>query len=82
MPNGHREPYRLRPRYGRPSPVHSSDSEETYDNKLQWRLIALRVFRRWRRLRRRRVANFIRTMVWRHQPRMLPLAPTIALFLV
>ena len=32
-----------------PSPLHSSDSEETYTQKIRWRRLATRVVRRWRR---------------------------------
>ena len=49
-------------------------------------LLGHRVLRRWRRLVRgaalARVVKFIETMVWRHKPRMLPLAPHTAQFLV
>ena len=39
MPNGHREPYRIR--HGEsPSPCHTSDSEETWDNKMRYRWMA------------------------------------------
>ena len=86
MPNGHREPYRLRPDYDPPSPAHTSDTEDTWEDKLRWRLIARRVLRRWRLLVRRaalaRAVKFIERMVWRHEPRMLPLARHIAEFLV
>ena len=49
MPNGHREPYRIR--HGEsPSPCHTSDSEETRDNKMCYMM-------RKRRMRRdRRIA--------------------------
>ena len=55
MPNGHREPFRIgewdyeRDCYDSPSPVHTSDSEDTYVQKHRWIVLARRVFRRWRR---------------------------------
>ena len=73
MPNGHREPYRFQfPDIGDPdtvalsswSPVHTSDSDETHDNKISFLVfeqIAYKVFFRWKFLvwrnkRRRRIA--------------------------
>ena len=47
MPNGHREP-----RAGivdPPSPIHTSDSEDTYTNKVRWRGMAYKVLRQWLR---------------------------------
>ena len=32
-----------------PSPLHSSDSEETYTQKIRWGNVARRAVRRWRR---------------------------------
>ena len=59
---------------------------DTWCDKLRWRLIARRVLRRWRLLVCRaalaRVVKFIERMVWRHEPRMLPLARHTAKFLV
>ena len=49
MPNGHRYPYRLHPECDSPSPLHTSDSEETYEHKQRYRILGLRVIRRWRR---------------------------------
>ena len=48
MPNGGGPPYRLWPGYESPSPIHTSDSEETFDNKARWYRLARRVLRRWR----------------------------------
>ena len=77
MPNGGGPPYRLRPDYDPPSPDHSSDTEDTWENKLRWQLIARRVLRRWRLLvRRARLARMLR-----HHPRMRPVARHIAEFL-
>ena len=45
MPNGDRKSYRLSPK--KPSPEHSSDSEETYANKLRWWQLTSWVVRRW-----------------------------------
>ena len=45
MPNGDRKPYRLSPE--KPSPEHSSVSEETYANKLRWWQLTSWVVRRW-----------------------------------
>jgi hypothetical protein len=73
MPNGHRQSFRLRleegwedrdERDGPPSPIHSSDSEETYDNKIRWAVLARWVLSRWRtlgavRLRYRRAFFFL-----------------------
>ena len=47
MPNGHREP-----RAGivdAPSPIHTSDSENTYANKVRWRGMTYKVLRQWLR---------------------------------
>ena len=57
MPNGHREPFRIADwewdyyhgTYRQPSPVHTSDSEDTYVNKQRWKVLQRRVRRRWRR---------------------------------
>ena len=55
MPNGNRHSYRCRPagdnydgRLPPPSPAHSSDSEETTDQKLRWRFVAWSVIFRWK----------------------------------
>ena len=57
MPNGHRDSYRLGD--GPPSPVHTSDSEDTFNNKLRWVVLCRWVVLRWRHLiqRRRRAAR-------------------------
>ena len=47
MPNGHREPRAGIEDYS--SPIHTSDSEETYDNKVRWRGVAYKVLRQWLR---------------------------------
>ena len=55
MPNGHREPFRIgewdyyHGTYRQPSPVHTSDSEDTYVHKQRWTVLQRRVRRRWRR---------------------------------
>ena len=47
MPNGHREPYRIR--HGEsPSPCHTSNSEETWINKMRYRFLARKVLFRFR----------------------------------
>ena len=59
MPNGDRVPYRV-PNWRGPalaSPIHSSDSEDTHDNKLRWRVLARWVLVRWREYVRRRKAQ-------------------------
>ena len=49
-----------------PSPVHSSDSEETWGNKLEWQRIARGVWRRWRAfVNRRRAERWLRIWVFR-----------------
>ena len=55
MPNGNRHSYRCRPAGDNfdgllppPSPAHSSDSEETTDQKLRWRFVAWSVIFRWK----------------------------------
>jgi hypothetical protein len=55
MPNGRRHSYRCRPAGDNfdglllpPSPAHSSDSEETTDQKLRWRFVAWSVIFRWK----------------------------------
>ena len=45
-PNGRREPYRCSADL--PSPVHTSDSEDTYANKFRWQVLTRWVVRRWR----------------------------------
>ena len=61
MPNGHRQSFRISleegwedrdERDGTPSPIHTSDSEDTDYNKTKWILIAKRVVRRWLRFAR------------------------------
>ena len=53
MPNGGSVPYRLG--HGTPSPVHTSDSEDTYNNKMRWRWLGRKVLYRLRlNLRRKR----------------------------
>ena len=65
MPNGDREPYRIGE--GCPSPVHTSDSEKTYDNKHRWHMLAFRYWHKWRRFvirqRRRRTAGFLQRVL-------------------
>ena len=53
MPNGHRDPYRMS-HGSSPSPVHTSDSEETYTNKKRWWWVASKVFWRLRNNVRRK----------------------------
>ena len=54
MPNGQRIPYRFvgqdPERVEPPSPVHTSDSEETFDNKVHAQWVAWTVLDRWRLL--------------------------------
>ena len=72
MPNGHRQHFRILleegweerdERDGTPSPIHSSDSEDTDVNKYRWVLLAKRVLRRWRifltAARRRRAYSYL-----------------------
>jgi predicted nucleotidyltransferase len=72
MPNGHRQHFRISleegweerdERDGTPSPIHSSDSEDTDVNKYRWVLLAKRVLRRWRifltAARRRRAYSYL-----------------------
>ena len=85
MPNGHREPFRIgewdyeRDCYCSPSPVHTSDSEDTYVHKHRWIILARRVFRRWRRyvykrgMRRRRI--WLRRLFFNHHS--IHLQPTM-----
>ena len=53
MPNGHREPYRNLQEI--PSPLHTSDSEDTYVTKRRWQVLAKWVLRRWRSFTQRKV---------------------------
>ena len=46
MPNGHRDPFRMGD--GSPSPLHTSDSEDTYCNKRRYNYLAKKVIRRWK----------------------------------
>ena len=60
MPNGHRRPYRVRdPQhpYRAPSPERTSDSDDTWSEKRQWKQIAKRTIRRWRAFVRNRKHN-------------------------
>ena len=91
MPNGHREPFRIgewdivHGRYRPPSPVHTSDSEDTYVHKQRWFLLARWVLCRWQRyvyergIRRRR--NRLRRVFFRHPIIVPTMIPTIALLL-
>ena len=107
MPNGHREPYRLRgglatgggvrdfwfaaglPPFEIPSPVHSSDSEETWYNKREWAFVARRVLFRWRAFvrrarQRRRILRWLRNVFFQSNEELRPLlfvAPRVVLFL-
>lgn len=45
MPNGHRDPFYIGGGY--PSPLHTSDEEEVYNAKLQWRRLAKKVVKQW-----------------------------------
>ena len=66
MPNGNREPYRLVPDYGPPSPLHTSDSEDTWNQKQRWRYLALRVIIQWRRfLRMARLRRWLEAQILR-----------------
>ena len=72
MPNGHREPYRFGVKHGyhEPSPMHTSDSEETEVNKIRYHLVVSRVHRRVRRFNaRRRIAKCSRYL---QEMRLLP----------
>ena len=72
MPNGTREPYRFGDIHGydEPSPMHTSDSEETEVNKIRYHLIVTRVHRRVRRFNaRRRIAKCNRYL---QEMRLLP----------
>ena len=46
MPNGHREPFRIGD--ASPSPVHTSDTEETWAHKKRWHWLARKVLHRFR----------------------------------
>ena len=72
MPNGTRYPFRIGPRrdphhpHGSPSPLHTSDSSDTFVHKLRSRLIVVRYSRRWRRraaLRLRHLARLRRAFI-------------------
>ena len=58
MPNGHKNTYRVGD--GAPSPLHTSDSDETWENKRRYWRLARRVATRFRRnvRRARRERNF------------------------
>ena len=49
MPNGHRESYRIAPSFDSPSPLHTSDSEETWMQKRRYRMITLKVKWKWKK---------------------------------
>ena len=50
MPNGPHKPFVGAEGFvDSPSPIHTSDSEETYDNKVLWRGVAYKVLRQWLR---------------------------------
>jgi hypothetical protein len=90
MPNGHRRPYRVRdPQhpYRAPSPEHTSDSDDTWSEKRQWKQIAKRTIRRWRAFVRNRKHNrcseYIRRMILKPVcPQSFFIAPMIAAFLI
>ena len=80
MPNGHREPFRIgewdyyHGTHREPSPVHTSDSEDTYVHKQRWTVLQRRVRRRWRRHMYERGIRRRRTwLMWLlfHHPSML-----------
>ena len=51
MPNGHTEPFRFPNPNGvveHPSPVHTSDSEETWNDKVSYTAVQRKVWIRWR----------------------------------
>ena len=86
MPNGHREPYRFQfPDIGDPdtvalrlpSPLHTSDSEETWDNKIRciaFDEVAHKVLFRWKFLvwrNKRRTRNLVSLGEWIIKSRVL-----------
>ena len=70
MPNGHRVSFRLALCNDPPSPMHSSDSEDTWMDKLRWHFIVKKVLRRWRRLVRQ--GRVRRTALSLRRQRVLP----------
>ena len=100
MPNGHREPYRLRggpvtgsgarnfavavdlPGFETPTPVHTSDSEETWANKLEWAAVARRVLARWRLyVRRRLVGRWLENVFFKSRAELRFVVPHLRAFL-
>ena len=72
MPNGHRYPFRFPIRshlsvinvVDSPSPIHSSDSETTFNHKVRYRGVAYRVLRKWKSLvMRERIRRMMRTLM-------------------
>ena len=94
MPNGGHPPYRLRPDYGPPSPVHTSDAKDTWTlalealgyyalsrRRLCWRLMARWLASRVLRGWRLLVRRARLARMLRHHPGMRPVARHIAEFL-
>ena len=56
MPNG-KQAYRIAPTFYSPSPLHTSDSEETLMQKRRYRMITLKVKWKWKKFVARRKAQ-------------------------
>ena len=63
----------LRP-YASPSPEHTSDSDDTWEEKQLWRALASHSIRRWKRMVRtillQRITDWLRIVVFRARPGM------------
>ena len=69
-PNGDRIPYRVAPRYDSPSPIHSSDSDDTFNNKESWWFMVEWVVCRWKFYAR--YQRYRRIVRWLSALRLLP----------
>ena len=67
MPNGHQASYRVHPKYDPPSPLHSSDSEETWEQKHRYGILSRWTIKQWRRFVRRQK---VRRIFMGHLPRL------------
>jgi hypothetical protein len=84
MPNGNRDPFRIS-NGEPPSPLHTSDSETTYEEKMRYEILMRWVAVRWKELVKRRRAKkcLYALAAWKLLPQLLPvgIAWEVALFL-
>ena len=82
--SGSTAPMGVQQPYAPPSPAHTSDSEDTWEEKRLWRAMASKSMAKWKRmtqhLMRQRIEAWLRAVFFRHRPRLHAVAPRVAMY--